>query len=133
MQKQAAAVHMAQKVVPQANAVGRAFDEARDVGSHKAGFRPYAHHTQHRRKSGEMVVGDFGLGRADGRNDGALAHVRKAHQAHVRNQLQLQTHLQLLALSAGLRKFRDLARGRGKMHVAPAAAPAAGHHHGLVA
>ena len=28
MQKQAAAVHMAQKVVPQANAVGRAFDEA---------------------------------------------------------------------------------------------------------
>ena len=44
MQEQAAAFYVAQKVVPKANAFRRAFNQARNVGSHKALFWPHAHH-----------------------------------------------------------------------------------------
>ena len=132
MQQHAAALYMAQKIVPQAHAVGRALNQARNVGRHKAGLGPHAHHAQHGRKRGEVVIGYFGLCGADGADERRFAHIGKANQPHVGNQLQLQLHLQLFAGQAGLGKARNLPRGRGKVHVAPAALAALCHHHGLV-
>ena len=48
MQQQAAAVHMAQKIMAKANTLGRALDQARNVGGDKACLWPHAHHTQYR-------------------------------------------------------------------------------------
>ena len=80
-----------------------------------------------------MIVGDLGLGRADHADQGGLAHVGEADQAHVGNQLQLQTHLILLAGQTGLGELGDLTGGAGEMGVAPAALAAPGHHHRLIA
>ena len=80
-----------------------------------------------------MVVGDVGLGLADHGDQGGLAHVGEAHQAHVRQQLQLQLDLQLLAGGAGLGEPGHLPGGGGKVGVAPAALAALGDDLGLVA
>ena len=74
-----------------------------------------------------MVVRDLGLGRADGGDEGGLAHVRETDQAHVRDQLQLQRHLNVLAGHTGLGELGDLAGRRSKVCVAVAAAAALGH------
>ena len=71
-----------------------------------------------------MVVGDLGLGPADHAEQGGLAHVGKAHQPHVGQQLQLQHNLPALTGQAGLGEAGDLAGGGGKVLVAPSA-PAA--------
>merc|ERR1712173_564154 len=52
----------------------------------------------------ERVVRDLGLGRAQRAHEGALARVREAHEAYVRQQLQLQRDL---ALSAAKPKIAD--------------------------
>ena len=132
MQQHAAALYMAQKVVSKAHAVRRALNKAGDVGRHKAGLRPHAHHTQHGRKRGEVVISYFGLCGADGTDERGFSHIGKADEPHVRNQLQLKLHLQLLAGQAGLCKARYLPCGRGEVHVAPAALASLCHHHGLI-
>ena len=43
MQQQAAALHMAQEVMAQTNAIGSTFDQAGDIGADKALFRANAH------------------------------------------------------------------------------------------
>ena len=64
------------------------------------------------------------MGLAHDREQRRLAHVRKADQPHVRQQLQLQRHVPHFPGKPGLCKARDLpGRGR-KVHVSPAA-PAA--------
>ena len=71
-----------------------------------------------------MVVRDLGPGCADGRDEGGLAHIGEADQAHISDQLQLQRHLDVLAGHTGLSKLGDLAGRRCKMCVAIAAAAA---------
>ena len=73
-----------------------------------------------------MVVCDLGLGGADGGDEGGLAHIGEADQAHIRDQFQLQRHLNVLTGHAGLGKLGDLAGGGGKMCIAVAAAAALG-------
>ena len=124
MQQQAAALHMAQKVVAQTDALAGTLDQAGDVGADKAGTLTYRHDTQGGHQRGEVIVRDLGLGRADGRDEGRLTHIGEADQAHISNQLQLQRHLDVLAGHTGLGKLGDLAGRRCKMRVAVAAAAA---------
>ena len=132
VQQQAAALHMAQKVMPEAHALAGALDQAGDVGADEAGPLPHRHDAQRGHQSGEVVVGDLGPRRADGGDQGGLAHVGEADQAHVGDQLQFQRDLDVLAGQARLCKFGHLAGGGGKMRVAIAAAAALRHHHRLV-
>ena len=53
MQQQAAALHMTQEVMAQANAIGSTFDQAGDIGADKALFRANAHNAQNRGQRGE--------------------------------------------------------------------------------
>ena len=115
---------MAQEVVAQAGAVGGALDDAGDIGHDEGDPLLHINHPQIGEQSGEVVVGDLGLGPADHAEQGGLAHVGKAHQPHIGQQLQLQHNLPALTGQAGLGKAGDLAGGGGKVLVAPAA-PAA--------
>ena len=115
---------MAQKIMTQTNAFAGTLDQAGNVGADKACALAHRHNAQRGHKGGKVVVGDLGLCRTDGGDEGGLTHVGEADQTHVRNQLQLQGHLQILAGHTGLCKLGDLAGGGGKMCVAVAAATA---------
>ena len=75
-----------------------------------------------------MVVGDFGPGLADHRQEGGLAHVGEAHQPHVGQELQLQQHVPGLSGQSGLGEAGDLPGGGGEVLVAPAAVAPPGQY-----
>ena len=124
MQQQAAALHMAQKVVTKAHALAGALDQARDICADKAGALAHRDNAQSGHQGGKVVVRDLRLSRTDHRNQRGLADIGEPDQAHIRDQFQLQGHLQILAGHTRLCKFGHLTGGAGKMRIA-AAAPAA--------
>ena len=124
MQQQAAALHMAQEVMSQTDALAGTLDQAGDVGADKACALTHRHDTQGGHQRGEVIVRDLGLGRADGGDEGGLSHIGETDQTHIGDQLQLQRHLNVLAGHTGLCKLGDLAGGRGKMRIAVTAAAA---------
>ena len=75
-----------------------------------------------------MIVGDLGPRGGEHGEDGALAHVGKAHQPHVRDGFQLQTEHVHFGADAGLGEVGGLTRGRCEVLVAKAALPAAQEH-----
>ena len=79
-----------------------------------------------------MIVGDLGLGPADHRQQGGLAHIGEAHQTHVGQQLQLQHHVPALPGQTRLGKAGHLTGGGGKVLVAPAAPAALAQNEGLL-
>ena len=125
MDEQSAAVDVAEEVVTQPRALAGALYDAGDVGQHEALPLADVHHAEVGEQRGEVVVRYLGVGVGHHAEQGALAHVREAHQADVGQELQLQEHGVLLAGQAGLCKARGLARGGGEALVAPAAASAA--------
>ena len=132
MEQQTAALDVAQEVMAQADALAGALDQAGDVGADEAGPLAHRHDAQRGHEGGEVVVGDLGLGRADGGDEGRFAHVREADQAHIRDELQLQRDLEILTRHTGLGELGDLAGRRRKMRVAVAAASAPRHRDGGV-
>ena len=110
----------------QADTLTGTLDQAGDVGADKAGTLAHRHDAQSGHQGGEVVVCDLGLGGADGGDESGLAHIGEADQAHIRDQFQLQRHLDVLTGHAGLGKLGDLAGGGGKMCIAVAAAAALG-------
>ena len=65
----------------QALALGRALDEAGDVGHDQLEAVVGPHHAEVRLERGEGVVGDLGLGRRDAGDQRGLADVREARRA----------------------------------------------------
>ena len=126
MQQQTAALHMAEEVVAQTDALAGSLDEAGDVGADEACALAHRHDAQRRHQRGEVVVCNFRLCGADGGDEGGLAHVGEADEAHIRDELQLEDHLNVLAGHTGLCKLGDLAGGGGKVCIAVAAAAAPG-------
>ena len=124
VQQQTAALHMAEEVVAQADALAGPLDEAGDVGADKACALAHRHDAQRRHQRGKVVVCNFRLCGADGGDEGGLAHIGEADEAHIRDELQLEGHLNVLAGHTGLCKLGDLAGGGGKVCVAVAAATA---------
>ena len=122
MQQQAAALHMAQEVMSQTDALAGTLDQAGDVGADKACALRHGYNAQRGHQRGEVVVCDLRLGCADGGNEGGLTHIGEADQTHIGDQLQLQRHLNVFAGHTGLCKLGDLSGGSGKMRIAVAAA-----------
>ncbi|OQA37974.1 MAG: hypothetical protein BWY52_03316 [Chloroflexi bacterium ADurb.Bin325] len=105
----------------QARAVVRALDEAGDVGpDHIAAVEQ--HHAKLGFERREGIVGHLGPRRADPAQQSGLARVRRADDAHVGQQLELQVQPALLARLAVLRDARGLVDGRAERSVAAAAA-----------
>ena len=124
MDQHAGALDMAQELMSQTHALGRALDKSRDIRDDKAASALQIHDAQVRRQRREMIIGNLGLGVRHPGKQGGFSHVREAHQSHVRDDLQLQQHLQLLSRLTRLGVFGHLHGGRGKMLVA-GSAPAA--------
>ena len=126
--EQAAPVDVPQKVVAQAGALGGALDDAGDVGQNEGHPLLHVHHPQVGEQGGEVVVGDLGPGLAHHGEQGGLAHVGEAHQAHVGQELELQDHVPALAGQARLGEAGHLPGGGGEVLVAPAAVAPPGQH-----
>ena len=132
MHEQAAALDMAQKIVAQADPLARPLDHAGDIRHDERGLGSRPHHPQHGSQGGKGIVGDLGLGFADDRDEGGLAHVREAYQPHVGQQFEFQAEFQRLTRHARFGKPGHLPRRGGEMGVAPATPPAFGRDEGLV-
>ena len=131
VQQQTAALDMAQEVMAQTHALGGTLNQAGNVGADKALLRADTDDTQHRGQRGEVVVGNLGPRRGNNADKRGLAHVGEANQANIRNDLQLQLEVHILAGQAGLGKLGNLAGRGGKMAVAPATAATLSHNHRL--
>src|SRR5690606_17411043 len=127
VQQQPGAVQVAAELRAQAGAIGRALDQAGDVGDHEAAVRLDADHAQVRIERGERIVGHLrGRGR-DGADEGALAGIGETQQADVGQQLQLQLQAALLPGLARRGLARRAVDRALEVHVAQAALAAAGH------
>ena len=124
--QQTAPVDVPQEVMAQASTLRSALNDAGDVRHHEGHALFHVDHTQVGIQGGEVVVGNFRPGVGRNRQQGGFAHVGEAHQAHVRQQLQLQNHVPRLALQARLGKPGHLPGGGGIVGIAPAAPAALG-------
>ena len=131
MHQQTAAVNVPQEVVAQPGPLAGPLDDAGDIRHNEGHALIHIHHAQIGIEGGEVVVGDLGMGLADHAQKGALAHVGKAHQTHVRQQLQLQHHVVALAGKTRLGEAGYLPGGGGEVLVAPAAPAALAKNEGL--
>ncbi len=128
MYQQAAAVDMAQEVVAETGTLTRALDDARDVRHDEAHALVDIYDAEVGIERREVVIRDLRVRLGHHAQQRALAHVGKAHQSHVREQLQLEHDVVALAGQTRLGKARHLTRRRREVLVAPAAAPAAAEH-----
>ena len=108
----------------QADAFRGAFNQARNISHDKSGSVSQVHHAQMGIQGGKMVIGYLRLCVADNRQQRGFSHIRKAHQAHVRNDLKLQLHPQLGTGLPGLRVLGHLHGRCCKVHISKTA-PAA--------
>src|SRR3569623_111891 len=90
VQQQAGAREMFQKPHPEAGALGRAFDQAGDVGDHEAALIVDAHHPQAGNQGRKRVIRLFGPRRRDGADQRRLAGGGLAQQPDGGQHLQLQ-------------------------------------------
>ena len=124
MDEQTAAVDVPQKIMSETRALGRAFDDAGDIGHYEGDALVDVDDAEVGKERRKVVVGDLGMRLADDGQKRGFAYVRETDQTDVCQQLELQRDVVALAGKARLRKAWDLARGRGEMDVAPAAAAA---------
>ena len=124
MREQTAAVDVPQEVMAKPRALGCSLNDARDIRHDKGYALIHVHDPEVGEERSEMVVCDLGMRLADDGQERRLADVREADKADVRQQLQLKRDIVALAGKPRLCKARNLARRRGKMHIAPAAAAA---------
>ena len=113
----------------QTDAVRRTLDQARDIGADKALLGADADNAQHRGQRRKVVVRDLGARGRNNADERRFADVRETDQADVRDDLQFQLEVHILAGQAGLGELGDLAGRGGKVAVAPAAAATLGHDH----
>ena len=112
----------------EADALARAFDQARHVGDDELPAVRRLGRAEHRLQRRERVVGDLRRRVRDAREQRRLARVRQADERRVREQLQVQLEVALLAGRADLGELRYLPRRRDEARVAAAAAAAAREH-----
>src|SRR5262245_42536593 len=125
MQQHARALDMAQETVSEPGAVGRAFDQAGDVGDDQLALVAEVDDTEVRDQRGEGVVGDLGARARHARDEGRLADVGKAEQADVGQELELEPERALLAGRPGGGDPRGAVPCGGEVDVALAALAAA--------
>jgi pSer/pThr/pTyr-binding forkhead associated (FHA) protein len=104
-----------------------ALDQAGNVG-HDEGVIASLHHAEVRLEGGKRVVGDFGSGGGQARNESRFASIGKAHQADVGQQLQLQFNLENLARLALLVLRGCLMSGSSEARITSAASAAFGRN-----
>src|SRR5205823_3334101 len=123
------ALDVAQEPLPEAGALSRALDQARDVRQHDAAALDVGH-AKFRVESRERVIGDFGPSGGHRPKQRGLAGVRRSHQADVRDELEVERDLALVALEPWLGEVWRLAGRALEVDVAATSFAAAGDHRG---
>lgn len=129
------ALDVAEEAVAESGALVRALDEAGNVGDDEGfliGSFADGNDAEVGLECGEGVVGDFGFGRRDARDEGGLADVGVADDADIGEDLELEAEGELFAGVAHFMLARSLVGGRGEVLVAAAAAAGAGDDDALV-
>lgn len=111
----------------------RSFDQSRQIGDDKcaslsrSGIRISGNDAQMRLESGEGIRGDFGACRGNARDERGLSRIRETDEADVREQLEFEPQMALLARTPVLmfaRRLMPRAHKRGMAVAAPAVASA---------
>ena len=131
MQQQPRALQVPQEAVPQPGALGCPADQTRHVGHHEAAPVFHTHHAQIGVQRGERIVSHLRTGIGDLRDEGGLARVGHAQQAHVGQHLQLQLQPTLLARPARRGLARRAIGTALEMQVAQTAVTTLGQHNPL--
>ena len=130
MDEDAGAFDVLQEVQAEAGAFRSAFDEPRNIRHDETGV-VHGYDAQVRRDGREVIIRDLGVGAGGYGQQRGFAHVGIAHEAHVRDQLELQLDLPFPGKSAGFGEIRRLADGILEHDVAFSASAAFGCHEGL--
>src|SRR5579862_126457 len=101
MQKDAAALYVAEKAVAEADPFVRTLDEARNISEHKFASI-HVHNAELRIERGERIIGDLRLGGADGGKERRLSGVRQSHDTGIGDELEPQTNGVLLTRETGI-------------------------------
>ena len=131
MQQQTGALQMAQEQMPQTGTFRGTFNQARHIGHHKALLWAHADNTQVGVQSGEGVIGDFGAGVGNSRNESGFARIGHAEQTHVSQHLQFELELFLFTEPARCFLAWGTVDGAFETHVAKATVTALGDHDGF--
>jgi len=121
------AFHVLQEPQAQSLPGVRPLDDARDVGHHEAAMPRQRDHAEVRLEGGERIVGDFRPRGRDHREQGALAGVWLAEQAHVGDQLEHQLEGLVLAELPRFPLPWRLMRRRRELRVAASGATTLGN------
>ncbi|MPN47557.1 hypothetical protein SDC9_195160 [bioreactor metagenome] len=97
MHKKTAAVDMAQEFKTEPSSFRSALNKPGDIRHNKcaAGIFTYS---EYRRKSGEMIIGDFRVRGAGQRKQRRLSDIGKADETDIRQHFQLESKLPFAAL-----------------------------------
>ena len=129
VQEQPRALEVGEELVPEADALARALDQARHVGDGQLPAVGAVDRAEHRRQRREGVVRDLRLRVRDPAQERRLARVRQPRAGGVRHQLQVQLELARLSRQARLGVPRRLPGRGGEVRVAATAAAAPRHDH----
>ena len=124
--QEARALEVPEEAEPEALALGGARDQPRHVRDDEAPLLGEPDQPERRDERRERIVGDLRAGGREAGHQRGLARVRKAHDADVGQEPELEPEPALLAGFAGIRVARRASRGGGEAGVAPAPAPAPG-------
>ena len=113
--------------MPQARALGGAFDESGNVGHHETAALADAHHAQMRMQRGKRIVRHLGTRIRHGAQQSRLAGIGHAEQTDVGEHLQLERERTALAGLARRRAPRAAIGARLEMGVPETALAAVGH------
>ena len=135
MEQEAGALDVAEELGAEAGAEVGAFDESGHVGDdigELIGLLADGDNAEVGLEGGEGVVGDFGPGGRDARNEGGFAGVGVADESDVGEQLEDEAVVALFAGAAELVLAGGLVDGGGEVLVAASAASAFGDHYAFI-
>src|SRR6185437_2099199 len=125
MQQQLRALDVSQETIAQTSASVRALNQSGNIGDHESTKVTEIDNTKMRLQSRERIISDLRSRRGDSRDKRRLSRIRKTNQTNVREQLQLELHIQLFTLAARLMVARRAIRRSRKVGVAETAAATA--------
>ena len=114
--------------MPKTRTLRGTFDQTGHIGHHEALARTHTNHTQIGVQGGERIIGNFGAGIGDGRDQGGLARIGHPQKAHIGQDLELEFDESLFTQLAGCFLSWRAVDGALKAHIAKSTLTSLGHH-----
>jgi len=127
VKQQARALQVAQELMAEPGAFGRALDQSGDVGDHEAAIVVHAYHAQIRVQRCERIVGDLGTRGRNRADKSGLACVGQTQQPDVGEHLEFELEGSVFARLSRRALARRAVGARLESLVAPAAFAAPSH------